>query len=226
MNPLRHRSGSTFDPRPLPLRRARRTERDDGPTIRERLARAAAAIGAVPRPTPEQARTVLEDRARALAQVPAGPPAPSEALEVVTFSLASQDYAIELGSVRKIVPLGELTPVPGAPAAFAGVINVRGELLAVVDLCRLLNMAGSSRTDHAWVIVLGGERNEFGLLADAVGEVRTLPTTEVLAVQAAATGPGQQSLRGVTEDGLIVLDGAVLLKDDRLFVDQGEGAGA
>jgi hypothetical protein len=45
-------------------------------------------------------------------------------------------------------------------------------------------------------------------------------------VQAAATGPDQQSLRGVTEDGLIVLDGAVLLQDDRLVVDQGDGAGA
>ncbi|HZW30315.1 MAG TPA: chemotaxis protein CheW [Isosphaeraceae bacterium] len=225
MNPMRRPAGGTADSGPLSLRRRRSTERDDGLSIHERLARVAAAIGAEPRLTPEQARAVLEERARALAQVPAGGPADDEALEVVTFSLASQDYAIELGSVRKIVPLGELTPVPGAPDAFAGVINLRGELLAVIDLRRLLSLSGGSRSDPAWVIVLGGERNEFGLLADAVGEVRTLRTLEVLVVQAAGMGPGQRSLHGVTEDGLIVLDGAVLLQDDRLVVDQGEGAG-
>ena len=225
MSPMRRRAGWTPDSGPVPVPRERWTEGDDGPTIRERLARAAAAIGAEPHLTPEQARAVLEDRARALAHVPDGPPDPAQALDVVTFSLASQDYAIELDSVHKIVPLGELTPVPGAPDAFAGVINVRGEILAVIDLCRLLSISGGSRTDHAWVIVLGGDRNEFGLLADAVGEVRSLRTAEVLALQAAVTGPGQQSLRGVTEDGLIVLDGAVLLQDDRLVIDQGEGAG-
>jgi purine-binding chemotaxis protein CheW len=223
---MRRRVRSAEDGDCLWSRRGRRAEPDHGPTIRERLAQAAAAIGVEPRLTPEQASAVLEDRARALAMVPARPPTAGEVLAVVTFSLASQDYALELGSVRKIVPLGELTPVPGAPDAFAGVVNLRGELLAVIDLCRLYGIPGTSRSNHAWVIVLGGQRNEFGLLADAVGEVRTLPTREVFAVQAAATGPDRQSLRGVTEDGLIVLDGAVLLQDDRLIVDQGDGAGA
>ena len=80
----------------------------DRRTIRERLARAATLIGEEPRPTPEQARAVLEERARALARVPVQPPPTSLVLDVVTFSLANEDYAIELGYVHKIVPLIEL----------------------------------------------------------------------------------------------------------------------
>src|SRR5208337_1970334 len=136
----------------------------DRRTIRERLARAATSIGEEPRPTPEHARAVLEERARALARVPVQPPPTSLVLDVVTSSLANEDYAIELGYVHKIVPLIELTPVPGAPDFIVGVINLRGEILPIVDLHRLYGMARTGWTDQSWVIVLGGERNEFALL--------------------------------------------------------------
>jgi purine-binding chemotaxis protein CheW len=168
---------------------------------------------------------VLEERARALARVPARPPSASEVLDVVTFSQADQDYAIELRHVRKIVPLIEMTPVPGAPDVFAGVINLRGEILAVVDLGRLHGAAGGRRTGHTHVLVLGGERNEFGLLADAVGEVMALRVDDVLELPGDA-GLDRPCLRGLTESRLIVLDGDALLRDDRLFIDQGDGAGA
>src|SRR5271157_4551029 len=79
----------------------------DRRTIRERLARAVNLI-CEERSTPDQARAVLEERARALARVPVQPPSTSLALDVVTFSLANEDYAIELGYVHKIVPLIEL----------------------------------------------------------------------------------------------------------------------
>jgi chemotaxis signal transduction protein len=88
-------------------------------------------------------------------------------------------------------------------------------------------MARAGWTDQSWVIVLGGERNEFALLADKVHEVITLRTDQVLDWQGSATGVGRQFVRGVTEGALIVLDGAALLQDDRLFIDQGgDGAGA
>jgi purine-binding chemotaxis protein CheW len=198
----------------------------DRGTIRERLARAATLIGQEPRPTPEEARAVLEQRARALARVPALPPPAAQVLDVVTFSLANLDYAIELGIVHKIVPLTELTPIPGAPDFFVGVINVRGEILPIVDLHRLYGMARSGWTDQSWAIVLGGERHEFALLADKVHEATTLGTDQVLDWQGSATGVGRQSVRGMTEGALIVLDGAALLEDDRLVIDQVDGAGA
>ena len=168
---------------------------------------------------------MLEERARALARVPVQPPPTSLVLDVVTFSLANEDYAIELGYVHKIVPLIELTLVPGAPDFFVGLINLRGEILPIVDLHRLYGMARTGWTGQSWVIVLGGERNEFGLLTDKVHEVITLRTDQVLDWQGSATGVGRQFVRGVTEGALIVLDGAAILQDDRLFIDQGDGAG-
>lgn len=209
MNRGRHRSGPTRD----------------WTAIRERLAQAAVMMGDEPNPTPEQAGAVLEERARALARVPARTPTASEVLDVVTFRLADQDHAIELRHVRKIVPLIEMTPVPGAPDLFAGVINLRGEILAVIDLGRLQAAAASRRTNDTHVLVLGGERNELGLLADAVGEAMALRTDDVLEWQG-DSGIDRPWLRGLTKSGLIVLDGAVLLQDDRLFIDQGDGTGA
>jgi purine-binding chemotaxis protein CheW len=146
-------------------------------------------------------------------------------LDVVTFRLADQDYAIELRHVRKIEPWIEMTTVPGAPEVFAGVINLRGEILAVVDLARLHGAAGGRRAGHTHVLVLGGDRNEFGLLAHAVGEVMALPTVDVLEMPADA-GLDRPCLRGLTRSGMLVLDGDALLRDDRLFIDQGDGVGA
>ena len=81
-------------------------------------------------------------------------------------------------------------------------------------------------TDLARVLVLGADRPEFGVLADAAHEVTTLRVDEVHEPPDSATGVGREYLRGVTKDALIVLDGAALLRDGRLFIDQGEEAGA
>ena len=60
-------------------------------------------------------------------------------------------------------------------------------------------------------------------IVSAVSDVLTLRTHEVLELPGSAPGIGRRSLRGVTEGALIVLDGAALLQDDRLVIDQGDG---
>ncbi len=76
--------------------------------------------------------------------------------------------------------------------------------------------------DDARILVLGGERSEFGILADDVYEVIRLQREQVLPSPEGVAGITREYLRGVTEDALIVLDGAVLLNDSRLFIDQSE----
>jgi len=72
------------------------------------------------------------------------------------------------------------------------------------------------------LVVLGGEEAEFGVLADAVSEVVSLRREDLLDPLAPATGIGGEFLRGVTRDGLIVLDGAALLESPRLVIEQRE----
>ena len=206
----------TSQPRRGPGRRL------DWGEVYDRLARAAAATGDALGPTPEQARALLDERARALARVPDRPPGPSEVLEVATFTLAFERYAIETRFIAKVVRLNEFTPVPGTPEFLGGVINLRGEILDLIDLRAFLGISGTGLTDLSRIIVLGLERNEFGIMADSVQEVMTLRVDEVFEAPASIPGSGRSYLRGVTADARIVLDGAALLRDEDLFIDQGD----
>ena len=117
--------------------------------------------------------------------------------------------------------------VPGAPDFLAGVVNLGGVILDIIDLKSVFGLGGpgSGSSEPSPVIVLGGCRDEFGVLADAVHDVTTLRIDAVLEPVGSVLGIDRQHLRGVTGTALIVLDGAGLIRDDRLVIDQGEGPG-
>lgn len=177
-------------------------------------------------PAFEQAKAILDTRALALARVPAVPLNAAEAVVVATFRIGDESYAIETRYLRRIVVLEDCTPIPGAPDFLVGVVNLRGDILAVISLGKLFGVAGRPGDATTKVIVLGDDRDEFGILADATEEVKTLRLGEILEPPGSLEGLGRQYVRGVTENALIVLDGAVLLKDERLIIDQGEDSGA
>jgi purine-binding chemotaxis protein CheW len=206
--------------------KTRRTVKIDWPEIRARLARAIAATEGTSRLSPERAQTVLEERARLLARVPTPAPQAAEVLTVTTFDLANERYAIETEHVREVVRPADITPVPGAPEFLVGLLNLRGEILAVIDLRGFFGVAAGALTARSRVLVLGGDRAEFGILADAAHEVTMLRRDEIHEPPASIAGIGREYVKGVTQEALIVLDGAVLLRDTRLFIDQGEGTGA
>jgi purine-binding chemotaxis protein CheW len=203
----------------------RPTEALDWKRARARLERALAATEESWRLTPARARAILEERARKEAQSPAAPAAAGAVLEAVVFSLGNEKYALETRFVREVVRLGDYTPLPGSPSFLLGVLNLRGEILAVMDLRSFFGIAEQAQTDFSRVLVLGTERAEFGLLADAAQEVCRLRQDEVLEPPGSVVGAGREYVRGVTREALVFLDGAVLLHDRRLFIDQDEGAG-
>lgn len=193
--------------------------------IRHRLDEAASAMEKSLQLSAKQAKAIMDQRAQALAQVPAPAPSAAEVLTVAVFDLSNERYAIETHYVRRVVPMREYTLVPGAPAFLVGVINLRGDILAVVDFRKFLGVAQPGLTDHARVVVLGDEQDEFGILADAVHEVATLRIDQVMEAPASVTAGGREYLRGVTPEAMTVLDGAALLRDARLFIDQSEVPG-
>ena len=207
----------------MSLGREQRRKAIDWDAVRRRLARAQAA-GA--RLTPEQARALLDERARTLARRPEEASAAARTLEVVIFEIAGECYALETAHARAVVRLEDLTPLPGAPDFLAGVMNLRGQILPVFDLCQVFGTPRARPAEPSWVVVLGAERAEFGALAETVHEVASLPEGRVRAPEVPPAGIGHDCLRGVTPEGMIVLDGAALLCDPRLFVNQADEAGA
>jgi purine-binding chemotaxis protein CheW len=168
-------------------------------------------------------REVLEARARQLARVPDEPARAGEVLELVGFVLAGERYGIESRFVREVARLFRFTPVPGMPGFVLGVTNLRGEILALFDLRQLLGVVAEGVTDLGRIVVLGENRREFGLLADAASEILYVPRTRLAQTE---TAWGRTYLQGVSPDGVIVLSGEALLNDPRLTIDQGPGLAA
>lgn len=185
----------------------------------ERLQRNARSTGL----SPERVRAILDERARTLSQRPAREPSPEDSsLEVVTFALASERYAIETRYVREVVRLVDFTPVPGAPEFVVGVTNHRGQILCIVDLRSFLGVPSIGLTDLSRVIVVGGDTAEFGVLADRTDAIDSLLRSDLQSPSEAAIGVGCEYLLGVTRQAVLVLNGARLLQDPRLFIDQRE----
>ncbi len=200
--------------------RRRHGEAVDWTAVRERLARAQAATASALELSPERARAVMDERARLLARAQAVGPAPTEVLETLTFALGHERYAVESKHVREVVRLVDFTPVPGAPEFLLGVMNLRGDVLAIADLRKFFGVPQPGLTDLARVVVLGAEHAELGVLADEAHELRILSVAEVLEPHGSVAGIDREYLLGVTKDALIVLDGTRLLADPRLFIDE------
>ncbi|MBI4565717.1 MAG: chemotaxis protein CheW [Planctomycetes bacterium] len=198
----------------------RRSKPIDWEEARARIARATAAIEGSLELSPERARAVLDERARAMAQMPAAPP-PADRLHVVTFALASERYAVEANHVREIARLTAYEPVPGTPEFVLGITSLRGEITMIVDLRRFFGVPIKGLTDLSRLVVLGTEHAEFGVLADEALGVTDLRRQDLAPPPASVAGIGREYLRGVTREALILLDAAALIGDRRLFVDQG-----
>jgi purine-binding chemotaxis protein CheW len=156
------------------------------------------------------ARAVLEERARRLARPPPAPPA-GEMLDLITFALANETYAVESRFVFEVFRLVDLSPLPGAEPPVFGVVAWRGELLTILDLRGALGLSVAALNDLSRVIVVGEDRPAFGILADAVRELIRLPATEVRQPPEGAASQ-REYLRGVTADAVLVLDAKQLLR--------------
>ena len=162
---------------------------------------------------------ILRERAERLARRPQEP-ARNDELEVVAFQLAQEPYAVETRFVREVVALKDLAPVPCTPPFVLGVINVRGEILPVFDLKRLFGMPARGLTNATRAVILRDGANEFGIVADAVLGVRPLRAADIGPPPATLTGIHAGFLRGVTPEGLVVIDAAGVLKHPAMVVNE------
>jgi Chemotaxis signal transduction protein len=92
-------------------------------------------------------------------------------IELLTFRLAEQEYALDIMSVREIRGWTHATPLPHAPQFMKGVINLRGTVLPVMDLALRLGLPEREQNDRNVIIVVKYEDTMTGLLVDAVSDI-------------------------------------------------------
>ena len=103
--------------------------------------------------------------------------------QFLTFCLRDETFAVPVAKVREIFEFTALTRVPRMPAYIAGVINLRGRVVPVIELRTKLGMESVARTRHTCIVVLevpcDGKLTEVGALVDAVQEVIALEDTQI-----------------------------------------------
>jgi purine-binding chemotaxis protein CheW len=191
----------------------------DWVSVKERMAIAVRSTEAAMILSPERARQIMDDRARSLA-VPPQPDLPaSESVDAVMFHLSRERYAIETRCVREVVPLPKITPLPRTVDFASGLINVRSELILVFDLRRLLGLAAHPSGTPSHVIIIGESQAEFGIAVDELPQAGRISLATMKAISEPGTGDSRSWLRGTIADALIVIDGAALIADQRLFLE-------
>jgi purine-binding chemotaxis protein CheW len=193
----------------------------DWQEIRQRLDGAAALLKHGLSPAQEQ--EILTARALELAREPQRDETATESLTILEFMLAYETYGIELSWVRETRPLRDLTPIPCTPPFVLGVINVRGQILSVIDLKKFFDLPEKGLTDLNKVIIVQDGGMEFGILADAVCGVRQVPLAELQPSLPTLTGVRAEYLKGVTSDRTTVLDCKKLLNDKTIIVHEETG---
>lgn len=173
----------------------------------------------------EHEQRILEERARRLAQPPEEP-VTGETVDLVILVLGAERYGVDVHNVQEVWSLDDVTPLPGVPAFWAGLVNLRGHLYPLLDLRSFLGLparAPASQTQGAAatgakVVLAAASGLEVGLLVDDVLEVQQVLRAAIGPPLAEATGPTRTLMVGVTPDLLAVLNIEALLADSRLVV--------
>jgi purine-binding chemotaxis protein CheW len=163
-------------------------------------------------------QVILRLRARQLARPPQSASAEGPSLEVLEFRLAQERYALEVRYVREVYPLKELTPLPGTPAFYCGIVNARGRIVPVLDLKKFFDLPETGLTDLHRIILLRSDDLELGLLADLSVGVRSIALESLQPSLPTLTGIRSEYLKGITPDRLVVLDAARILADPKIIV--------
>lgn len=102
-----------------------------------------------------------------------------EVLQYVTFRLAEETYGINVMMVQEVLRYTEIAPVPGAPDYVLGIINLRGNVVTVIDTRLRFGLEPSEVTDSTRIMIIEAEQQVIGIMVDSVAEVVYLKQSEV-----------------------------------------------
>ena len=140
-----------------------------------------------------------------------------EVLQWVTYRLGEETYGINVMQVREVLRYTEIAPVPGAPDYVLGIINLRGNVVTVIDTRSRFGLMEGEITDNTRIIVIESEHQVIGILVDSVAEVVYLRSSEIDTTPSVGTDESAKFIQGVSNrDGklLILVDLNKLLTDD------------
>lgn len=135
----------------------------------------------------------------------------------LTFHLGDEVYGIEIAHVTEIVGIQKITEVPEMPAFVKGVMNLRGQVISIIDVRARFNMEPREYDDRTCVIVVRINDTSVGLIVDTVSEVRNIPAENVSPPPRVAQGASARYISGLGKVGDEV---KILLDVDKLLFER------
>ena len=148
---------------------------------------------------------------------PAEEKASEEVFQWVTFKLENETYGVNVMQVQEVLRYTEIAPVPGAPDYVLGIINLRGNVVTVIDTRLKFGLMPAEITDNSRIIIIEAEKQVVGILVDSVAEVVYLKASEIDPAPSVGTEESARFIQGVSnrkDDLLILVDLNKLLSDN------------
>ena len=138
-------------------------------------------------------------------------------IQLVTFHLEKESYGINVMQVQEVLRVSEIAPVPGAPPYVLGIINLRGNVVTVIDTRSKFGLPPGDIDDSSRIVIIESEGQVVGILVDSVAEVVELHASEIDSAPNVGNDESSKYIQGVaTRDSnlLIVVDLNKLLSED------------
>lgn len=145
-------------------------------------------------------------------------------LQWVTFRLDNETYGINVMQVQEVLRYTEIAPVPGAPNYVLGIINLRGNVVTVIDTRERFGLPGADLNDNTRIVIIETEEQVVGILVDAVAEVVYLRQSEIEVAPNVGNEDSAKFIQGVchkNEELLILVELEKMLTSEE-WADMGE----
>lgn len=138
-------------------------------------------------------------------------------LQWVTFRLENETYGIDVMQVQEVLRYSEIAPVPGAPPYILGIINLRGNVVTVIDTRMRFGLSASEITDNTRVVIIEVDSHVIGILVDSVAEVVYLRRSEIELAPNVSNDESSKFIQGVCHKNNELL---ILVDLDKLLTEE------
>lgn len=127
--------------------------------------------------------------------------------QLIVFRLGNEEYGVDIQQVREIIKITDITNVPKAPDFIEGVINMRGQIIPIMDLKKRLELQKTEKGEDTRIIITEVGENVVGMIVDSVSEVNRLPEKDIDPTPNISTDVDADFINGVgkIEDRLLIL---------------------
>lgn len=130
----------------------------------------------------------------------------NDGIQVVAFRLGKEEYAVDILHVQEIVRLLSITRVPRSARHIEGVVNLRGNIVPIINLHKRFNIASAGEEEDKRIVVFQYDDLKAGIIVDEVSEVLTLNNNEIEETDKVYSSMSSDFIKGIAR------------VDDRLFL--------